>query len=108
MPKLTGLIEMMEDLRNYAIEYRIHATRRMFERNIDENDVERTLKQGEVIERYDEDFPLPSVLISGRTTGGRPLHVVVGINTPERKFIIITVYEPDPPRWTKDFSRRKT
>nr|VFK09350.1 MAG: Domain of unknown function (DUF4258) [Candidatus Kentron sp. LPFa] len=66
------------------------------------------LREGEVIERYDEDFPLPSVLINGCAAGGRPLHLVVGMNAPERKFVIITVYEPDSRRWVRDFSRRRT
>ncbi len=34
------------------------------------------------------------------------MHVVVGINELERKLIIITTYEPDPLKWTEDFSRR--
>lgn len=29
--------------------------------------VETVLKNGEIIERYDEDFPLPSLLINGCT-----------------------------------------
>lgn len=57
-------------------------------------------------ERYDRDLPLPSVLISGRTSQGRPLHVVVGMNFGERKLVIIMAYEPDPLKWTDDFSRR--
>nr|VFJ98666.1 MAG: protein of unknown function (DUF4258) [Candidatus Kentron sp. H]VFJ98913.1 MAG: protein of unknown function (DUF4258) [Candidatus Kentron sp. H]VFK03719.1 MAG: protein of unknown function (DUF4258) [Candidatus Kentron sp. H] len=103
MPKLPDLIK--GNLRDYDLEYRIHATRRMFERDIRENAVERILREGDVIERYDEDFPLPNVLISGRATGGRSLHLVVGINSPERKFVIITD-EPDSLRWTNNFSRR--
>jgi len=104
MPKLTDFIE--GDPRDYALEYRAHAAHRMFERNIHKNDVEIVLREGDVIERYDKDFPLPSMLISGRTARDRPVHLVVGINPFERKFVIITVYEPDPLRWTENFSRR--
>ncbi|MBI5141030.1 MAG: DUF4258 domain-containing protein [Nitrospirae bacterium] len=94
------------DLSDYDIEYRIHATRRMFQRGIHEADIEIVLKSGDVIERYDDDFPLPSMLISGRTRLNDPLHVVAAINHCERKVVIITAYEPDFLKWSDDFSRR--
>jgi hypothetical protein len=93
-------------LSDFTIVYRVHASRRMFQRDIFEDDVELILERGSVVERYDEDYPLPSLLLSGKTSSGKQLHVVVAINSPERKFIIITVYVPDPLRWTDDFSRR--
>lgn len=65
---------------DYAIEYRVHATRRMFQRHIGAEEVDFILNHSQVIERYDEDFPLPSVLLNGRTAANRPVHVVVGIN----------------------------
>jgi hypothetical protein len=78
----------------------------MFRRNIHEDDVETVLKNGEIIERYDEDFPLPSLLINGQTSERTPLHVVAAINYPERIIVIITTYEPDVSRWTSSFSGR--
>ena len=80
--KLTDLIN--ENLINYNIEYRIHATRRMFQRDIQECDIELLLKTGIIIEEYDDDFPLPSVLINGHTSTNRPLHLVTGINRQEK------------------------
>nr|VFJ45977.1 MAG: protein of unknown function (DUF4258) [Candidatus Kentron sp. DK] len=106
MPKLTDIIA--GNLRDYDLEYRVHATGRMFERDIHENEGERIPREGDVIERDDGDFPLPGVLINGRTAGGRPIHPVAGINPSERRFVIITVYEPDSRRGTKGFSRRRT
>lgn len=94
------------DTSRYVIEYRVHATRRMFQRNISEDDVERVLEAGIVIERYDNDFPLPSVLINGKASAGRPLHLVVGVNQLELRFVIITTYEPDPERWADNYTRR--
>lgn len=90
----------------YTIEYRIHAVRRMFQRDIHEDDVEHILKHGEIIEKYDDDFPLPSLLVNGLALSGRPLHVVAGINNLERIIVIITAYEPDPVRWSSDFTGR--
>ena len=80
---------------------------RMIEFNIEEDDVEHILRTGRIIERYDEDFPLPSLLLNGRGAERRPLHVVVGINIPERELIVITAYEPDPLKWVRDFSGRR-
>jgi len=97
---------MKQRYKEYAIEYRIHATRRMFQRSISQESVEEVLSSGDIIENYDSDFPLPSVLVSGRTHNNRPLHVVVGINIAERKLVVITAYEPDPKRWSPDYSKR--
>jgi hypothetical protein len=93
-------------LSEYAIVYRVHASRRMFERDIFEDDVEFILNRGSIVERYDEDYPLPSLLLNGRASSGKQLHVVVAINALEKKLIIITAYEPDALKWTDGFSRR--
>ena len=92
---------------NYSISYRVHATQRMFSRGISENDVEYVLNNGDVIKRYDEDLPLPSLLINARTPENKQIHVVAAINEYEKFIVIITVYEPDISRWESDFSRRR-
>ena len=104
MSKFTEILK--GNLLDYAIEYRVHATRRMFQRHIGAEEVDFILNHSQVIERYDEDFPLPSVLLNGRTAANRPLHVVVGINMDEQKLVIITTYEPDVLQWADNFSRR--
>ena len=104
MKKLTDIIT--GSLTNYDIEYRLHATRRMFHRDINENDIELILRDGNIIEQYNEDFPLPSVLISDHTSANRPLHLVVGVSRLEKKLIIITTYEPSSNKWRDNFSRR--
>lgn len=91
---------------DYEIVYRLHASKRLFERQISDNDVEYLLKNGEIIERYDDDYPLPSLLINGHTENKRPLHLVVAINENEKQLIIVTVYEPNPIKWLNNFSRR--
>ena len=104
---MTTLCEMLQQhFDDYQINYRIHATRRMFQRVIHENDVESVLKEGSIIEQYNDDFPFPSVLINGLSAGNVPLHVVAAINSDELKLVIITVYKPDPLKWTNQFSRR--
>ena len=92
---------------DYKIIYRLHALERMFARKISDKDVEYLLKQGEIIELYDDDYPLPSMLINGNMSNNRPLHLVVAVNKDEKKLIIITIYEPNPLKWLNNFSRRK-
>lgn len=90
----------------YEIEYRVHASRRMFQRDIVEEDVELILREGSIIEKYGEEFPLPSLLLNGQGSTGRPLHIVVAVNSSERMLMIITAYEPDSAKWAEGFSRR--
>jgi len=78
----------------------------MFQRDISDDEVLTIVASGRIIERYEEDFPFPSMLLNGLTKTGRPLHVVAGIDTAERRIFIITVYQPDPLRWSDDFTRR--
>jgi hypothetical protein len=53
-------------LTEWTIEYRVHVTRRMFERDIDEADILFLLETGFIIEEYLKDYPFPSVLVNGR------------------------------------------
>jgi hypothetical protein len=102
-----GLGEMkLTGVENYKIAYRLHATERMFAREISNEDVEYLLRHGEIIERYDDDYPLPSLLINDYTPNKRPLHLVVAINEQEKQIIVITAYEPNPIKWLNNFSRR--
>ncbi len=104
MSKIADLVN--GNMADFVIEYRTHASQRMFQRDIHEDDVETVLKNGEIIERYDEDLPLPSLLINGLTSERKPLHVVAAINHTERIIVIITTYEPDKAKWTSGFSRK--
>ncbi len=105
MPTLKGLIG--EDVAAYEIEYRSHATRRMFRRGIFNEDVERVLVHGEIIEQYDDTPPFRHLLVSGRTRFGLPLHVAVIVMASDKRLSVITTYEPDPLKWTNDFTRRR-
>lgn len=37
----------------------------------------------------------------------RPLHVVVDVDEQRREERVVTVYEPDPDRWSPDYRRRR-
>jgi hypothetical protein len=84
--------------------YRVHALRRMAERDIREEHVAEVVSRGKVIESYPEDKPYPSCLLLG-WSDGRAIHVVSA--TAEHEIIIITVYEPDPAQWEPGFEKRK-
>jgi hypothetical protein len=85
--------------------FRTHAIQRMFQRRINETDVRYILTTGENIEAYPDDTPYPSRLVLG-WIDKRPLHIVVSDNEANGETIVITVYEPDPEKWSTDFKRR--
>lgn len=74
---------------------------------IRDQEVYEATRACEVVEHYPEDEPYPSVLVLGRSAGGRPLHIVCGYDGEEDRVIVITVYQPDPERWDEAFRRRK-
>lgn len=89
-----------------SIDFRLHAVQRMFERGITTINVKEVVKNGKIVEKYLDDKPFPSYLISG-IVNGNPLHVVAALDKETQKAIIITVYEPDPKLWLKGFEKRK-
>ena len=86
--------------------FRVHALRRMLHRRISIAEVRHVLDTGEIIESYPDDTPYPSRLVLG-WIGSRPLHVVAADNLEGAETVIITVYEPDPASWSRDFRRRE-
>ena len=70
-----------------------------------DKEVSEAIYKGEVIEEYPEDKPYPSVLIYGRTTAGRPLHIVCAYDQGENLVVVITVYHPNPELWV-EYKRR--
>ena len=62
---------------------------------------------GEVIERYLDDKPFPSCLVYGRTTDGKPLHVVCAMPEHTNMLIIVTAYIPTREEWVEFRKRRR-
>ena len=85
--------------------YRVHAIERMFQRDIDEYQVETVIEEGEIIESYEEDKPYPSFLVLGRVEG-IALHVVYAYDE-QGDAIVITAYKPSPLKWENDLKTRK-
>ncbi len=62
---------------------------------------------GEIIEDYPTDKPYPSCLVLGKSFSGAPVHSVWAYNTGVNWAVLITVYRPDPDRWTNWRERKK-
>jgi hypothetical protein len=92
---------------NPTVYFRVHAVQRMFERRISAAKVRSVLDTGETIEDYSSEMPEPSRLILG-FQGKRPFHVVTSENPETNITTIITVYIPDPAKWTKDSKSRRS
>ncbi|MBU0703503.1 MAG: DUF4258 domain-containing protein, partial [Chloroflexi bacterium] len=82
-----------------------HAQQEMVEENIVLDEVLEALAGGQILENYPEHRRGACCLLNGLTQDGRPLHVVC--TTARPKLIIITVYEPKPPKWVTPTQRRQ-
>lgn len=82
-----------------------HARTRAGQRKIKDEEVVGALVSGEILEDYPDDPRGPSALILGYTEDGRPLHAVCAFD-PSGTLLIITVYEPAPPKWADERTRR--
>ena len=82
-----------------------HANERLKERKITADDIVNCISTGEIIKQYEDDKPLPSCLILGKSCNGKPLHIVV--SNDDNFIYLITAYYPDPSVWKADFKTRK-
>lgn len=96
--------EVRTAIRNGKYRLTVHAIVRSKERGITIQDMEEAILGGEIIEEYPDDKPFPSCLILGRTSDGRPLHVVCSLAPVSD---IITFYFPDEKQWIDDYRIRR-
>lgn len=82
-----------------------HAQEEMDAEDIALEDVLQAIASGQLIENYPDHRRGACCLLFGRTAFGRPLHVVCTTTHPI--LIIITVYEPTPPKWVTPTQRRQ-
>jgi len=83
-----------------------HAHQEMVEDNICLGDILAVLNRAAVIENYPEHQRGPCCLVYGQGVSGNDIHVVC--TTSLDLAIIITVYEPKPPKWHSPFTRRNS
>ena len=74
-----------------------HAHEEMVEEGIGIDEVISAVRQAEILENYPEHRRGSCCLLAGATKTGRHLHIVC--TTAQPVLVLITVYEPKPPKW---------
>ncbi|MGH7960617.1 MAG: DUF4258 domain-containing protein [Candidatus Binatia bacterium] len=80
-----------------------HAQQEAVEESITLDEILQAIATGEILENYPEHRRGACCLLNGLTLQGRSLHVVC--TTAQPTLIIITVYEPQPPKWVTPSQR---
>lgn len=105
----TGLDRTLAQIRAQAkaqdLRITQHAQQEMAEEGVTLDEVLQAIAAAQIIEDYPEHRRGSCCLLSGLTYTGRFLHVVV--TTAQPVLIIITVYEPRPPKWVTPAQRRR-
>ena len=83
-----------------------HADEEMAADALKLGDIFEAVNNGEIIEDYPSDYPLPSCLIDGNIKEDEHVHSVWGYNETMGLAVLITAYRPDPNRW-EQWRRRK-
>jgi hypothetical protein len=90
---------------------RVHVSEHAYDEAIDDNlsivDVIDTTPSAEVIEDYPTDARGCSCLVLMGVGDDRPVHAVWAFDEGSARAILITVYRPDPARWSDDLKRRR-
>jgi Domain of unknown function (DUF4258) len=81
----------------------MHAVFEMDEEDYSPDDLSTGIANGRVLEDYPDHERGACCLIAGETLNLRPMHIVCSTTT--RPIIVITVYEPKPPKWTTPTQR---
>ena len=84
-----------------------HALREAELDQLDLEGIEAATCGGECIEDYPDDPRGSSCLVLGRYADRGAVHALWGFDGPSRHAILITVYLPDPHRWSEDFRGRR-
>jgi hypothetical protein len=89
------------------VAFKKHCILRMRQRAISVNEFKEAMKKAEIVEFYEGDYPFPSALVLGYTSGERPLHAVVSLGQDDGILWVITLYEPTTKLWSDDFKKRR-
>ena len=99
--------EIRRLIRRGQYEFSIHAQQERLDEDLDVTEIEEALVQGEILEDYPDDPRGESCLVLGYA-GTEPIHTVLGWAkkiSGERILRVITVYLPQPPKWTEPRTR---
>lgn len=86
-----------------SITLTVHGREEMSDDRLTRDDLLEAFAGAQLLENYPSYHKGPCCLIFGRTVAGRPLHIVC--STTAARLVIITVYEPRPPRWATPTQR---
>ncbi|MBI5379559.1 MAG: DUF4258 domain-containing protein [Nitrospirae bacterium] len=84
-----------------------HADDEAQEENLLFDEIVISVQRGDIIEQYPDDKPYPSCLILGKNLKNEPIHSVWAYHAEAKSSVLITVYRPDPKRWTEDWKTRR-
>lgn len=82
-----------------------HARREMAAEKVTVDELVEAVSTATLLEDYPEHRRGPCGLLSGETPEGRSLHIVCTTDLPH--VVVITVYEPMPPKWVSPLRRRE-
>jgi hypothetical protein len=99
------ITRLHEQAERDAIRLTLHAHQEMVDEDISYQQVQEVLQSPLILENYSEHKRGPCCLVCRQTGDGRFVHVVC--TTSLEIAIIITVYEPKPPKWITPFERGK-
>ena len=101
---LEAILDLIRDqARLEAVRITQHAQEEMTDEGVVLDDALDALRSGQILENYPEHRRGACCLICGYTRYWRPLHLVC--TTARPLLILITVYEPKPPKWTTPTQR---
>jgi hypothetical protein len=96
---------LRQAVREQQVKLSLHAAEEALAEHITRHEIEAVILGAQLVEDYPDWWLGPSCLIYGRTDTGRDLHIVV--SCAELPVTIITVYEPQPPKWVTPTRRRE-
>jgi hypothetical protein len=106
-PRPSTFRTVVEAIAERRVRVSMHALREAEADGLALEQIETGTLAGECIEDYPDDPRGPSCLVLGWLAGRRAVHAVWGFDAPSHQAILITVYLPDPQRWSDDFGRRR-
>jgi len=103
--------ETFERVRKAIATGRVHVSEHAYDEAVEDDlsvvDVIDGTPGGEVIEDSPDDPRGPSCLALLHVGGEEPIHAVWAFDDGSGRAILVTVYRPDPDRWSDDLKRRR-
>ena len=96
---------IVEQIQSGQLRVTLHAHQEMVAKNYSLDDALAALPQSKLLEDYPGHKRGACALFNGVTPDGQPVHIVCTTDNPV--LIVITVYEPKPPKWLTPTQRNR-